>query len=150
MKIILLENSESLGKAGDILKVADGYARNFLIPRGLAVESSSKTLKSVEQEKKHILQKIEREKKKADILVEKIKGITCTISRRVGEQDKLFGSVTTKDIEKSLSDQGIVIDRKMIVLEEQIKSLGEFPVKIRLQAGISTEIKVIVIAESEE
>lgn len=150
MKIILLENSESLGKAGDTLKVADGYARNYLIPRGLAVESTSKTLKNMEQEKKHILQKVEREKKKADILVEKIKGVTCTVSRRVGEQDKLFGSVTTKDIEKSLSDQGIVIDRKMIVLEEPIKSLGEFSVKIRLQAGISTEIKVIVVAESEE
>jgi large subunit ribosomal protein L9 len=150
MKIILLENNESLGKAGDILKVADGYARNYLIPRGLAVESSSKTLKNVEQEKKHILQKLEREKKQADILVEKIKGITCTISRRVGEQEKLFGSVTTKDIEKSLSDQGIEIDRKMIVLEEPIKSLGEVSVKIRLQAGISTEIKVIVVGESEE
>ena len=150
MQIILLENNESLGKAGDVLKVADGYARNYLIPRGLAVESSSKTLKNVELEKKHILQKLEREKKQADIMVEKIKGITCTISRRVGEQDKLFGSVTTKDIEKSLSDQGIAIDRKMIVLEEPIKSLGEVSVKIRLQAGISTEIKVIVVAESEE
>jgi large subunit ribosomal protein L9 len=150
MKVILKETVESLGKAGDILKVADGYARNFLIPRRLAIEASSKSLKTLEQEKKHILQKVEKGKKQAELLVEKINGVTCTISRRIGEQDKLFGSVTTKDIEKSLSDQGIEIDRKTIILEEPIKSLGEFPVKIRLQPGITAEIKIIVVGESQE
>lgn len=150
MKVILKENVESLGKAGDTLKVADGYARNFLIPRGLAIEESSKSMKVLEQEKKIILQKVEKEKKKAELLLEKMKGVTCTISRRVGEQEKLFGSVTTKDIETSLLDQGIAIDRKTIVLEEPIKSLGEFPVKIRLQPGMYSEIKVIVVAGSEE
>ncbi|MCX5836568.1 MAG: 50S ribosomal protein L9 [Deltaproteobacteria bacterium] len=150
MKVILKENVESLGKAGDTLKVADGYARNFLIPRGLAIEESSKSMKVLEQEKKIILQRVEKEKKKAELLLEKMKGVTCTISRRVGEQEKLFGSVTTKDIETSLLDQGIAIDRKTIVLEEPIKSLGEFPVKIRLQPGMYSEIKVIVVAGSEE
>jgi len=150
MKVILKENVESLGKAGDTLKVADGYARNFLIPRGLAIEESSKSMKVLEQEKKIILQKVEKEKKKAELLLEKMKGVTCTISRRVGEQEKLFGSVTTKDIETSLLDQGIEVDRKTIVLEEPIKSLGEFPVKIRLQPGMYSEIKVIVVAGSEE
>ena len=150
MKVILKENVESLGKAGDALKVADGYARNFLIPRGLAIEESSKSMKVLEQEKKIILQKVEKEKKKAELLLEKMKGVTCTISRRVGEQEKLFGSVTTKDIETSLLDQGIAIDRKTIVLEEPIKSLGEFPVKIRLQPGMYSEIKVIIVAGSEE
>jgi large subunit ribosomal protein L9 len=150
MKIILKETVESLGKAGDTLKVADGYARNFLIPRGLAIEASSKTMISLEQEKKQILLKVEREKKKAELLYENMKDVSCTIARRVGEQEKLFGSVTTKDIEKSLSEQGIEIDRKMIVLEEPIKSLGEFPVKIRLQPGMYVEIKVIVISGSEE
>lgn len=150
MKVILKENVESLGKAGDTLKVADGYARNFLIPRGLAIEESSKSMKVLEQEKKNILQKVEKEKKKAELLLEKMKDVTCTISRRVGEQEKLFGSVTTKDIETSLLDQGIEVDRKTIVLEEPIKSLGEFPVKIRLQPGMYSEIKVIVVAGSEE
>ena len=150
MKVILKENVESLGKAGDTLKVADGYARNFLIPRGLAIEESSKSMKVLEQEKKTILQKVEKEKKKAELLLEKMKGVTCTISRRVGEQEKLFGSVTTKDIETSLLDQGIEIDRKTIILEEPIKSLGEFPVKIRLQPGMYSEIKVIIVAGSEE
>jgi large subunit ribosomal protein L9 len=150
MKVILKENVESLGSAGDTLKVADGYARNFLIPRGLAIEASSKSMNTLEQEKSRILQRVEREKKKAELLVDKIKGLTCTITRRVGEQDKLFGSVTTKDIEKSLLDQGIEIDRKTIILEEPIKSLGEFPVKIRLQPGITAEIKIIVVGESQE
>lgn len=150
MKVILKENVETLGKAGDTLKVSNGYARNFLIPRGLAIEASSKSMKTLEQEKKHILQRVEREKKRAELLVEKINGVTCTISRRVGEQDKLFGSVTTKDIEKSLSDQGIDVDRKTILLEEPIKSLGDFPVKIRLQPGITAEIKIMVVAENQE
>lgn len=150
MKIILKENVESLGKAGDTLKVADGYARNFLIPRGLAIEASSKTMMSLEQEKKQILLKVEREKKKAELLFESMKDVSCTIARRIGEQEKLFGSVTTKDIEKSLMEQGIEIDRKMIILEEPIKSLGEFLVKIRLQPGMYADIKVIVISGSEE
>ena len=150
MQVILKENVESLGKAGDTLKVSDGYARNFLIPRGLAIEASSKSMKTLEQEKKHILQRVERERKTAELLVEKINGVTCTISRRVGEQDKLFGSVTTKDIEKCLLDQGIDVDRKTILLEEPIKSLGEFPVKIRLQPGITAEIKIMVVAENQE
>jgi large subunit ribosomal protein L9 len=150
MKVILKENVESLGKAGDTLQVSDGYARNFLVPRGLAIEASSKSMKTLEQERKHILQRVERERKKAELLVEKISGVTCTISRRVGEQDKLFGSVTTKDIEKCLTDQGIDVDRKTILLEEPIKSLGEFPVKIRLQPGITAEIMVMVVAENEE
>ncbi len=148
MKVILKDTVLSLGKAGEIVKVTDGYARNYLIPKGLAVEASSLSLKTLEHEKKRILQKNEIERKKAEAMVEKMQGVACTISRRVGEQDKLFGSVTTKDIEKSLMDQGIEIDRKMIILEEPIKSLGEFPVKIRFQAGIAAEIKVIVVGEA--
>jgi large subunit ribosomal protein L9 len=94
------------------------------------------------------MQKVEIERKKAEAMVEKMKGVTCTISRRVGEQDKLFGSVTTKDIESSLIEQGIEIDRKMIILEEPIKALGIFPVKIKFQPGITTEITVTVVGES--
>jgi large subunit ribosomal protein L9 len=148
MKVILKESVESLGKAGDAVKVADGYARNYLIPKGFAVEASSRSLKALELEKKRIMQKIESERKKAEAMVEKMKGVTCTISRRVGEQDKLFGSVTTKDIENSLIEQGIAIDRKMIILEEPIKSIGEFPVKIKLQPGVTTEIKITVVDEA--
>lgn len=145
MKVILKANVESLGKAGDTVKVADGYARNYLIPKGLAVEASSWSVKVLEQEKKRIMQKIETERKIAESMIEKLKGITCIITRRFGEQDKLFGSVTTKDIEQSLAEQGINIDKKMIILEEPIKSLGDFPVKIKFQPGIAAEIKVTVV-----
>lgn len=148
MKVILKENVDSLGKAGEIIKVADGYARNYLIPKGLAVEASSWSMKALEHEKSRIMQKNETERKKAEAMVEQMKGVTCTISRRVGEQDKLFGSVTTKDIESSLMEQGIEIDRKIIILEEPIKSLGEFPVKIKFRPGITTEITVTVVGES--
>ena len=148
MKVILKENVESLGKAGDAVKVADGYARNYLIPKGLAVEASSWSLKALEHEKKRIMKKIESERKKAELMVERLRGATCTLYRRAGEQDKLFGSVTTKDIEKSLVEQGIEIDRKMIILGEPVRSLGEFPVKIKLQPGVMAEIKITVVGEA--
>ena len=147
MKVILKESFESLGKAGDAVKVADGYARNYLIPKGFAVEASSRSIKALELEKKRIMQKVESERKKAEAMIEKLKAVNCTIAQRVGEQDKLFGSVTTKDIEKSLAEQGMEINRKMIVIEEPIKSLGEFPVKIKLQPGVTTEIKITVVNE---
>ena len=148
MKVILKENVESLGKAGDAVKVADGYARNYLIPKGMAVEASSWSLKALENEKKRIMKKIETERKKAELMVESLRGVTCTLYRRAGEQDKLFGSVTTKDIEKSLKEQGIEIDKKMIILEEPVRSLGQFPVKIKLQPGVTAEIKISVVGEA--
>ncbi len=148
MKVILKQNVVSLGKAGDALKVADGYARNYLIPKGLAVEASNWSLKALENEKKQIMKKIETERKKAEAMVERLTGVALNLTRRVGEQDKLFGSVTTKDIEKSLQELGVEIDRKMIILEEPIKTPGEFLAKIRLQPGVTTEIKITVIGEA--
>ena len=147
MKIILKENVESLGKAGDVLKVADGYARNFLIPKGLALEASTKNVNVLEHEKKRILQKVIKDKKKAETLAEQIAGMTCTITRRIGEQDKLFGSVGVKDIEKSLSEQGFEVEKKNILLPEPIKALGEFPVKIKLPGGVTAELKVVIAPE---
>lgn len=148
MKVILKQNVDSLGKAGDAVKVADGYARNYLIPKGLAVEASNWSLKALENEKKQIMKKLETEKKKAEAMIERLAGVTLSLTRRVGEQDKLFGSVTTKDIEQSLQELGIEIDRKMIVLEEPIKTPGEFVVKMKLQPGVTTEIKITVIGEA--
>jgi large subunit ribosomal protein L9 len=147
MKVILKENVESLGKTGDMLNVADGYARNFLIPRDLAIEASSRNIKALKHEKMLIAHKAEREKKKAESLLEEFSDVTCTISKRIGEQDKLFGSVTTKDIEKSLREQGIEIDRKNIVLEEPIKSTGEFSVKVKLSPEVTADITISVVGE---
>ncbi len=147
MKVILRQNVATLGNAGDTVKVSDGYARNYLIPKGLASEANTKTVKALEEVKKHILQAREKEKKGAEVLVQKLAGLTCTIARRVGEQDKLFGSVGTKDIEKALADLGVEVDKKSILLEEPLKALGEFPVKIKLPAGVTGEVTVKIIAE---
>jgi len=147
MKIILKDNVESLGKMGDTIKVSDGYARNYLIPKGLAIEASSKNIKSLDHEKRIIAAKTEKERLIAESLTEKLSKVTCTISRKVGEQDKLFGSVTSKDIEDNLRDQGIEIARKNIVIEEPIKKLGEFMVKIKVYPGIFGQVKVAVVSE---
>ncbi|HOX15539.1 MAG TPA: 50S ribosomal protein L9 [Smithellaceae bacterium] len=147
MKVILKQNVPSLGKAGDLVKVHDGYARNLLIPKGLAVEADDKNLKAFEFEKKNILQKAQKEKAGAQDLAARLSQVTLTLSRKVGDQHKIFGSVTPKDIENALKEKGFDIDRKMIVHDEHIKSLGEFKVKIKLAAGIDTELKLNVIGE---
>lgn len=148
MKVILRQNVDTLGKAGDLVKVADGYARNFLIPKGLAAEASGKNLKVFEHEKRRILLMADKLQKQAEETAAKLGGLTCTIARRVGEQEKLFGSVGAKDIAEALAAQGADIEKKNILLDEPIKSLGEFPVRIRLGAGVTAEIKVVVAAES--
>lgn len=148
MHVILVNNIDSLGKAGDRVKVSDGYGRNYLIPKGLAMEATTKNVKVLQHKKNIILQKNAKETKKAETLKEQLAGLTLTIARRVGEQEKLFGSVNTKDIESALHDQGFEIDRKHIVLDEVIKALGEYPVKIKLHSGIDVAVKVSVIAES--
>lgn len=149
MKVILLEDVESMGKTGDILKVADGYGRNYLIPKGLAIEASTKNVKVLEHEKRAVARRAEKERKKAEADLEKFSGVVCTVLRKVGKQDKLFGAVTSKDIEKALRDQGMEVDRRHIILEEPLKSLGAFPVKIRLYPGIIAEISVVVAKEEE-
>lgn len=148
MQVILKQNVPSLGKTGDAVKVSDGYARNFLIPKGFAIEANFKNLSALDHEKKMILLKAEKERKTAEAMAEKFNGVTCTIRRRVGDQDKIFGSVNTRDIQEALLSQSLDVDRKSILLDEPIKDLGEFPVTIRLSAGITAEIKVIVAAES--
>ncbi len=147
MKVILKQNVPSLGKAGDLIKVNDGYARNLLIPKGLAIEANDKNIKTLQHEKNNILQKNLKEHKTAESMALALANVTLTLSRKVGDQDKIFGSVTTKDIELALKEKGFDIDRKMIVHDEQIKSLGEFKIKIKLLAGVDTELKLIVIGE---
>jgi large subunit ribosomal protein L9 len=146
MKVILRQNVETLGKAGDTVKVADGYARNFLIPKGLAAEANNRNLKTFEHEKKRILLQAEKIQKEAEETAAKLSAVECKIARRVGEQEKLFGSVGVKDIEEALIAQGVEVEKRNILLDEPIKALGEFPVRIKLSAGVTAEIKVIVVA----
>ncbi len=147
MKIILIEDVASVGNAGGLVNVSDEYARNFLIPRGLAKEASSRNVRDLDREKETAAKKADKEKKAAQVLVDTLEGVTCRISRKVGQQDKLFGSVTSKDIGDALHDQGMEIDKKDIMLEEPIKSLGEFPVKIKVHPGVSANITVVVTGE---
>jgi len=147
MKVILRQNVPSLGKAGDLVKVNDGYARNLLIPKGLAIVANEKNIKTFEHEKKNILQRAEKEQKSAQDLAAKLSEVTLTIPRKVGDQDKIFGSVTSKDIELALQEKGFNIDKKMIVHDEQIKALGEFKVKIKIHSGVEAEIKINVVGE---
>ena len=147
MKVILKQTVPSLGMAGDLVKVNDGYARNLLIPKGLAIEANEKNIKTFEHEKKNIMLRAEKEQKAAQDQATSLSSVTITIARKVGDQDKIFGSVTSKDIELALQEKGFDIDKKMIVHDEQIKSLGEFKVKIKLHSGIEAEIKLNVIGE---
>jgi large subunit ribosomal protein L9 len=147
MKVILKQDVPSLGKAGDLIKVNDGYARNLLIPKGVAIEANEKNTKTLQHEKNNILQKTQKEHKTAQDLALALSNVTLTMSRKVGDQDKIFGSVTTKDIESALKEKGYDIDRKMIIHDEQIKSLGEFKIKIKLLSGVDTELKLIVVGE---
>lgn len=147
MRVILKTDVESLGKMGDLVKVSDGYARNYLIPKGFAAEASSKNIKTLEHEKAVITRKAEKAKKNAEAMLEKFADLTVTISRRVGEQEKLFGSVTSKDVEKALADQGIEVNRKDIVMDEAIKALGEYSVKIKLYPGITAQVALKVVEE---
>ena len=149
MKVILKQSVPSLGKAGALIKVNDGYARNFLIPKGLATEANEKNIKLFEHDKTNILKKAAKAQKSAQALADALSNVTITIARKVGDQDKIFGSVTTKDIESALKEKGYDIDRKIIVHEhgEHIKSLGEFKIKIKLAADVETEIKLIVTGE---
>ncbi len=147
MRVILKTDVESLGKTGDLIKVSDGYARNFLIPKGFAAEASSRNIQRLEHEKAVITRKAEKEKKNAEAMLEKFSDLTLVITRRVGEQDKLFGSVTTKDIENELAEKGFQVNRKDIALGETIKSAGEYPVKIKLHPGVTATVTLKVEEE---
>ncbi|HEX9157709.1 MAG TPA: 50S ribosomal protein L9 [Syntrophales bacterium] len=147
MKVILKEDVESLGKRGDTIKVADGYARNYLMPKGLAIAATSKSAQEIEHEKKLIAKRAEKEKKNAEAMLASFAGVAVTIGRKTADQEKLFGSVTAKDIEKALEEKGLKVDRKQISMDEPIKQLGEFPVKIKLYPGIATDITVKVVEE---
>ena len=147
MKVIMKEDVASLGKRGDTVKVSDGYARNYLIPKGLALEATGKNINVLEHTKKLIAQQSEKERKKAESLVQQYSGVTVTIPCKVGEMDRLFGSVTGKDIEQALVEKGFEVDKKQIVIEEPIKSLGEHRVKIKLYPGVFADIAVTVIRQ---
>ena len=147
MKIILRQDFEKLGKAGDIVDVKPGYARNYLIPQQIAYPATPSYLKILEEEKKQKQQKLQKAKKQAEHLAEKLETVSITIPVTVGEENKLFGSVTTQNIADALKEQGFEIDRKKIILEEPIKELGIYSVPIKLHPEVVAKIKVWVVKE---
>jgi len=148
MKVILIENVSSLGKAGDLAQVAEGYGRNFLIPKKLALEATAANLRYLEQQKESFLQKATQEKHKAAELAARIEQLPCTLARPAGESEKLFGSVTTLDLNKFLQEQGISIDRRKIHLSNPIKTLGSYTVALKLHPEVTAQMKVNVVAAS--
>ncbi|MGD0623330.1 MAG: 50S ribosomal protein L9 [Thermodesulfobacteriota bacterium] len=149
MKIILMENVPSLGKAGDVVQVATGYARNFLIPKKLALEASSANIHGLDRQRESFLKKADHEKQTAADLAVKIETLSCTLGRQVGENEKLFGSVTTMDLQEFLSGQGLSLDRRKILLPSPIKSLGSFTVPVKLHPDITAHLKVNVVPEKK-
>lgn len=150
MKVILQAEVENLGSPGQVVEVADGYARNYLIPRGLVVEATKSNLKKLEEEKRKSELREKHQLEEAQQLIHKIEGLTLQLLRKAGEDNKLFGSVTTQDLAEALNQQGIDIDKRKIELAEPIKSLGEFLVPIRLREEITTNLKVLVTGEVPE
>ena len=147
MNIILTEDVAHRGSAGDMLKVKDGYARNYLIPKGMAILATTENVKQLEHQKRQIQSKLNKLKKASESVAQQIESISCTIARAAGEEDKLFGSVTSADIYASLKNEGIDVDKKKILLDEPIKSLGIFTVPIKIHADVTANLKVWVVKE---
>lgn len=147
MNIILTENVDGLGKIGDLVKVKPGYARNFLLPRGLALEANPRNVKELEHQKRQLERKMLKLTQEAEVLKQRLEAVSsCVFAHRAGEEGKLFGSVTSKEIAEKLAAEGLEIDRKKIQLDEPIKALGEFEVPVKLQAGVTATVKVSVVA----
>jgi large subunit ribosomal protein L9 len=149
MDVILRETIDNLGRAGQVVKVADGYARNYLLPRKLAYLATPGNLKTIEFERQSLLRKEGKQKEDAERLKSIVDGTVLVIRRKVGEQNTLYGSVTNADIADELEKKGFQIERRKIHLDDHIKSLGEFSVPIRLFKDVTAHVKLKVEAETE-
>ena len=147
MKVILKQDIAELGKGGELIDVKDGYARNFLIPQGLVFAATTKNMKCLEHERAAIAARIKKERNGSEDLAARIAAVTCTIPMRVGENGRLFGSVTSKDLEEAMREEGLLISRKDIDLPEQLKELGNYSVPIKLRQGVVAMLKVWVVAK---
>jgi large subunit ribosomal protein L9 len=147
MQVILRQDVEKLGSRGQMVKVAPGYARNFLLPQKIAVAATEANRKIVEQERQAHLRKEAKLKGEAEDLAKLVNGVSVTIAQKAGENDQLFGSVTVKDIADALAAKNFTIDRRKIALEDPIKQLGEYKVPVRLHKDVTAEVTVLVTKE---
>ena len=149
MEVILRQDVDELGIEGDIVTVAKGYARKYLLPKGIALEASPQNIKALELQRKKIEVRRFKAKDEAFKLKQKMEGMEMTFSLKAGEEGKLYGSVTTMDIASQLEKKGIVVDRRKIVLEKPIKTLGEVDIPIRIYPEVTGSLKVIVVPEEK-
>ena len=147
MNVILLESVENLGGIGDLVKVKPGYGRNYLVPQGLAVVASDRNLSELEHHKRQLSRKAEKLSQEAADVKARIEAVSCHFIHKASEEGKLFGSVTSMEIADALAAQGIEIDRRKILLEQPIKTLGEHDIDIRLNAGVNATVKIAVTSE---
>jgi large subunit ribosomal protein L9 len=147
MKVILRKDFETLGKIGDVVAVKDGYARNYLLPRQIAYRATTSSLRALEEEKKQHERQEQKQFKDAEKVSNELEKVSITIAMKVGEDDKLFGSVTSQMIADALKEKGFTVDKRTIELEEPIRTLGIFEVPVKLHTKISAKAKVWVVRE---
>jgi large subunit ribosomal protein L9 len=145
MKVLLKNDVPKIGKKGELLDVKEGYARNFLIPNGLAIEATGGTMKQYEEEKKAVDRRKAKEKEDAQALAAKIKGLTVTLRHKAGDEGRLFGSITSAEVSEALKQKGFEIDKKQIVLDEPIRLCGTHEVKIKLHSEVAATLNVEVM-----
>jgi large subunit ribosomal protein L9 len=150
MKVILKQDVEKLGRRGDVVNVAPGYGRNYLIPRKMALAVTATNMKTIEIERQALKKKLEVERKSYQSLVEKLNEVTLTFTRRAGDKDVIFGSVSSGDIRDGLAGLGYDVDKKKILLEEPIKRLGNFAVPVKISMDDRAEVKIVVAREEAE
>ena len=148
MKIILREDVEKLGKAGEVVKVKDGYGRNYLIPRQLAVLANVRNMKSLDHDRRTIETRAKKTRKTAEATAATLSAVSLVLPAKAGEEGKLFGAVTSRDIAEALGKAGVIVDRKAIQLADPIKQVGDYKVKIRVAADVFPEISVSVVSEA--
>ncbi len=146
MEVILKEHVEHLGRRGEVVKVADGYARNYLLPRKLALAVTDNNKRQIERERARAEARDVEERRDAEALKARIEAVEIAIARRVGENDTLYGSVTTSDIAEALAARDLTVDRRRIHLDEPLKALGEFTVPVKLTRDVTADVKVKVVA----
>lgn len=147
MKVILKETISSLGVIGTEVRVADGYARNYLLPQGKAILDTPQNRKQMQQEKSSIDLQITKERTTAEEMAKRLEGVSCTITARVSEDDRLYGSITSREIVEELAKQDIALEKRMVLLSSPLKSTGTYQVPIRVYSGVEPEIVVEIVAE---
>ncbi len=150
MKVILMQDVANLGEVGDIVDVAGGYGRNYLVPQGLAVAATAKNKRQLEHQQRLREHQIAKARKAAAGLAEQLQGMSCSFTRKTAEEGRLFGSVTSMDIVEQLKEAGVELDRRRVQLDQPIRSVGDHVVPVRLPGDLTAEVKVTVVAEAAD